>query len=127
MDVTQLPFNRFVGIESCEKREGGIFELPAANKFLNHVGTVHASALFGLAEASSGQFLADNLGADEKSVLPILRRADIKYRKPAEGYVYSKGVYREADWDSVRESLQGGAVTGAGRRGQTQNINIDRK
>ena len=83
MDVTQLPFNQFVGITKYEKKETGIFELSADPKYLNHVDTVHASALFGLAEASSDQFLSEHLEVNEEEVAPILRRAEIKYRKPA--------------------------------------------
>ena len=106
MDVTQLQFNQFVGITKCEKKEAGIFELSADPKYLNHVDTVHASALFGLTEASSGQFLSEHLEVNEEEVAPILRRAEIKYRKPAEGYVYSKRVYKEEVWKTFHESLE---------------------
>ncbi len=104
MNITQLPFNRFIGIEKCENKDDGIFQLPADPKYLNHVDTVHASALYALAEAASGEFLAQNIKLDKESVSPILRRADIKYRKPATGQVYAKGIYKEEDWDKFHES-----------------------
>lgn len=107
MDVTKLPFNNFIGIKKCESKEDGLLELVSDPKYLNHVDTVHASALFGLAEASSGHFLSLHLEVSEESVFPILRRADIKYRKPAEGYVYSKGKYIEEDWKVFHETLRG--------------------
>ncbi len=106
MDVTQLPFNQFLGIRACEDKENGILELAAAPKYLNHVGTMHATAIYGLAEASSGQFLANRIQISEETVLPILRRADIKYRRPAAGYIYSKGNYIEEDWLRFRDSLR---------------------
>ena len=106
MDITRLPFNQFVGIEKCAENADGIFKLSADPKYLNHVGTIHASALFALAEASSGEFLSRNLKRDEESIFPILRRADIKYRKPATGIVYTKGIYMKENWDKFHESYQ---------------------
>jgi hypothetical protein len=67
---------------------------------------MHATAIYGLAEASSGQFLANRIQISEETVLPILRRADIKYRRPAAGYIYSKGSYIEEDWLRFRDSLR---------------------
>ncbi len=106
MDITHLPFNQFIGIEKCEENNEGIFQLSADSKYLNHVGTVHASALYALAEASSGEFLSRNLKIEIESIFPILRRADIKYRKPATGQIYAKGVYKEDDWDKFHETYQ---------------------
>ena len=104
MDITQLPFNRLIGIESCGAKEDGLLQLSADSKYQNHVGTVHASALFGLAEASSGAFLVAHLKLDPDSIVPILRRADIKYRKPATGYVYAKGVLKAEDWEVFHDA-----------------------
>ncbi len=104
MDITQLPFNRIIGIQKCEENTDGIFQLSADPKYLNHVDTIHASAIYSLGEASSGEFLSRNLEVDIEKVLPILRRADIKYRKPATGQVYAKGVYEKEDWDKFHET-----------------------
>jgi len=106
MDITHLPFNHFIGIEKCEGNTEGIFQLSADPKYLNHVGTVHASALYALAEASSGEFLSRNLNIELENIFPILRRADIKYRKPATGQIYATGVYNEEDWDKFHETYQ---------------------
>ena len=103
MNITQLPFNQFIGIEKCENKTDGIFQLPTDPKYLNHVDTVHASALYALGEASSGEFLAQNTKLDKESITPILRRADIKYRKLAIGQVYTKGIYKEEDWVKFHE------------------------
>ena len=92
MDIIQLPFNRFIGIQKCEEDTNGLFQLSADPIYLNHFDTIHASAIYSLGEASSGEFLSRNLKVDIEKVFPILRRADIKYRKPATGQVYSKVV-----------------------------------
>jgi acyl-coenzyme A thioesterase PaaI-like protein len=53
--VTELPFNAFLGLQLASDPEQ-LLQLPAGAKYLNHLGTVHASALLALAEASSGEF-----------------------------------------------------------------------
>jgi acyl-coenzyme A thioesterase PaaI-like protein len=87
MNVTELPFNALVGIERAEA-DGALLQLPAGARYLNHLGTVHASALLALAEASSGEFLLRHLGSID-SIVPVVRRLDAKFRKPAKGSVIS--------------------------------------
>ena len=83
--VTTLPFNRHVGIQKSSTGEG-LLELPAGEQFLNHIGTVHAGAQLALAEACSGEFLLHAL-ANEQRVVPVVRRVEAKFKKPANGRV----------------------------------------
>jgi acyl-coenzyme A thioesterase PaaI-like protein len=85
--VTELPFNTFVGLQRAESPN--LLRLPAGSQYLNHLGTVHASAQLALAEATSGEFLLRNLGAIE-GLVPVVRRIEAKFRKPAKGEVTSK-------------------------------------
>jgi acyl-coenzyme A thioesterase PaaI-like protein len=85
--VTELPFNRFVGIETASDPTQ-LLRLPAGEKYLNHLGTVHASAQLALAEASSGEFLLRHFGSS-RGVVPVVRRLESKFRKPANGAVTS--------------------------------------
>ena len=85
--VTELPFNRFLGIEAAS-HPTQLLRLPEGAQYLNHLGTVHASAQLALAEASSGEFLLRALGADS-GVIPVVRRLESKFRKPAHGAVTS--------------------------------------
>lgn len=85
--VTELPFNRHVGLRSGND-PAHVLILPAGEQFLNHLGTVHASALLALAEASSGEFLLRQFGQEMK-VVPVVRRLEAKFRKPAHGEVHS--------------------------------------
>ena len=103
-DVTQLPFNHFLGLERNQPGSDRLLTLPAAAHFHNHVGTVHASALYSLAEASSGQFLVENLTLASDSIVPLLRNGAIKYRKPAIGAVFSRGVHDPEAWNSFHET-----------------------
>ena len=85
--VTELPFNRFLGIEPASDPTQ-LLKLPAGGQYLNHLGTVHASAQLALAEASSGEFLLRALGS-VAGVVPVVRRLESKFRKPANGVVTS--------------------------------------
>ncbi len=105
MDLTLLPFNQLIGLRHCACKTDSLLTLPDDPKYLNHLGTVHASALYSLAEASGGQFLVNNAQIESTNIIPVLRRAEIKYRKPAQGVLYSKGIYKVEDWDSFHETF----------------------
>jgi len=82
-----LPFNSFLGIQT-----GGdsthLLRLPSGRQYLNHLGTVHASAQLALAEASSGEFLLKHFGSIQ-GIVPVVRRMEAKFRKPANGSITS--------------------------------------
>lgn len=88
MDVTQLPFNRLIGLARSDK-DGALLALPADDRYTNHLGTVHASALLSLAEASSGEFMLREFSSLGFDVLPVVRRLEAKFRKPAMSAVYA--------------------------------------
>ncbi|MDR3403450.1 MAG: DUF4442 domain-containing protein [Chthoniobacter sp.] len=85
--VTELPFNRFIGLQPAPSPEK-LLQLPAGENYLNHLGTVHASALLALAEATSGEFLLRHFGSSD-GVVPVVRCLEAKFRKPANGSVTS--------------------------------------
>src|SRR5256885_157826 len=84
--VTELPFNRFLGLETAAAPQ--LLRLPAGEKYLNHLETVHASAQLALAEASSGEFLLRHFGSMD-GIIPVVRRMEAKFRKPARGALVS--------------------------------------
>jgi acyl-coenzyme A thioesterase PaaI-like protein len=89
MNITQLPFNRLIGLEEAAPDSGFLVSLPAGEQFTNHLGTVHASALLAVAEAASGVFLLRSLGSVE-GVVPVVRRLEARFRKPASGRVSAR-------------------------------------
>ena len=91
MNVLDLPFNNFVGINDADEDEY-LLALPESEKYWNHLKTVHAGALFSLAEASSGKYLLIKFDDLEFPIVPLLRRATVKYSKPVNGVVKSKGI-----------------------------------
>lgn len=85
--VTELPFNRFLGIETAAEPTR-LLRLPEGEQYLNHLGTVHASAQLALAEASSAEFLLREMGS-MSGFVPVVRRLESKFRKPAHGALTS--------------------------------------
>jgi len=93
MDVTKLPFNHFIGLKMSDKN-GYLLMLENRPEYRNHLDTVHASALFALAEASSGYFLLNEF-SELENVVPVVRKVETKYKKPATGSVFSKAKFQE--------------------------------
>jgi len=101
MHVTDLAINKTMGMQLAPEGNGHILELPELPLLLNHVGTVHASVQFALAEASSGEFLLRHLGDAQSQVFAVLRTSDVKFRKPAHGVLRASARFA----DGVAESL----------------------
>jgi acyl-coenzyme A thioesterase PaaI-like protein len=95
MDITKVPFNQFVGLERS-LRDGFLFRLPAGDQYTNHLGTVHAGALMTLAEATSGEVLLRSVGVWDPAWVPVVRRFECKFRKPATGSIDARGEIPES-------------------------------
>ena len=89
MDIAKLPFNQLIGLELADPESGFLVSLPDKPQYANHLGTIHASALLALAEAGSGEFLIRQFG-DIKGAIPVVRKLEAKFRKPAIGRVSSR-------------------------------------
>jgi acyl-coenzyme A thioesterase PaaI-like protein len=99
MDVTRLPFNQHVGLAPGD--EPHLLQLPAAAHLANHLGTVHASAQFALAEATSGQFLLNAFPELQDNALAVVRSFSGKFRAAANGTLHSTASIA----DEAREKL----------------------
>ena len=103
MDILNIPFNRLIGLEISDDPEY-LMTLPARREYENHLQTVHASALFALAEASSGLCLLREF-AELENVVPVVRNVEVKYKKPGRGVIRSKAS-PPVDKASVLETLK---------------------
>jgi acyl-coenzyme A thioesterase PaaI-like protein len=91
MDVTRLPFNRLLGLEPAAAGDEFLVSLPDGPQYANLLGTVHAGALLAVAGAGSGAFLAGQLG-DGVGFVPVVRRVEAKFRRPASGRVSARAA-----------------------------------
>ena len=80
MNVVEIPFVNKVGITKTKNDE---LELAFTTGSHNHLETLHASAQFTLAETASGEFLQTLFPELVEKVIPVLRDATVKFKKPA--------------------------------------------
>jgi acyl-coenzyme A thioesterase PaaI-like protein len=92
-----------IGLEISDDPEY-LMVLPAKREYENHLQTVHASALFALAEASSGLCLLREFSKLDNAV-PVVRDVEVKYKKPGMGMIRSKASLA-VDKTAVLETLE---------------------
>ena len=80
MNVIEIPFVKKVGITKADNNK---LELAFTADTKNHLETMHASAQFTLAETASGEFLQILFPELIGKVVPVLRDAKVKFKKPA--------------------------------------------
>lgn len=103
MNVFELPFNNYIGLEKASDPDY-LLMLNNKEEYLNHLSTVHASALFALAEATSGFFLLNEF-QELKDIFPVVRKVETKYKKPASGEVLSQAYFLNTDKIKILEEL----------------------
>ena len=87
-----IPFNVHVGLEVAEIGPGvGVVVLPDRSELRNHAGSQHAGALFSAGEAASGGAFVGAFAERLGSVTPLVRSAEIRYRKIAQGTITATG------------------------------------
>jgi len=105
MDIEGIPFHRLLGIRVPDPDEAAMLALDDRPSLHNHLGTIHASAQYALAEACSGAVLLERLGDLAAEVVPVLRRGKAKYRHPARGTLYASASLAAGDEARVRSEL----------------------
>ncbi len=80
MNIFEIPFFKKVGLQ--QDADGNLM-LDGDVSYHNHLGTIHASALFTLVEAASGAGLMQQFPELLGKVAPVVRDSHIKFKKPA--------------------------------------------
>jgi acyl-coenzyme A thioesterase PaaI-like protein len=106
MHVTDLAINKTLGMQLAPAGDGHILEMPEIPLLLNHVGTIHASAQFALAEAGSGEFLLRQMDGAQGQVFAVLRTSSVKFRKPAHGALRASARFAEGDAATLAAELE---------------------
>jgi len=104
MNVSELPFNKLIGLELAPKDSDFQTSLPENTQYTNHLGTVHASAMLAVAEAGSGAFLANHFSS-YSGFMPVVRRLEAKFRKPAAGQISARCVVTPKTLETWKEEL----------------------
>lgn len=106
MDITQVPFNKLTGISIADDK-AYLLQLDAKKEYTNHLNTVHAAALFTLAEGSGAQLLLKAFPEEIVSgVVPVLRKVEVSYKKPAQGIIKSKAFLKDNTFENILHELQ---------------------
>lgn len=88
-----VPFAAHVGITISDIAEGtATAMLEQSHSTSNHVATMHAGALFTLAEAASGAAMAGTFFERLAAVRPVAAGATIAFLKPARGAIRASAV-----------------------------------
>lgn len=91
-----VPFARHAGVELTEIGDGSASaRLVQRGELSNHLGTIHAGALFTLAETASGGAVAGAFAETIGSLRPVAAEARIVYLKLAKGEVRCAAVIAE--------------------------------
>ena len=106
MNTIEIPFNKFIGIERPHNQEQYLLELPSSPNYENHLGTVHASAQFALAEACSGEYLLKIFTKYTEKIIPIVRKSETKFKKPAEGKLFAAATLEHDNKEEIIEKLE---------------------
>lgn len=124
MNVTEIPFNHFIGIKRAEKSPY-LLQLDESTNHLNHLGTIHASAQFALAEAAGGLYLLERFAEYTQGVIPVVRRVEVKYSKPATGRLYASATVGEEAEHAIQSlTTRGRAILQVDAKVVDSNENI---
>lgn len=92
MDILAIPFHRFLNIKRNEN-DDFIYKIGERPEYSNHLGTIHACVQLSLAEATSGEFLLKQFNELKNELIPVVRKTEVKYHKPAKGELFSKATF----------------------------------
>ena len=86
-----VPFNRHLSLEYGTVEPGQAeVRLSDREEHRNHVGTLHAGALFSVAEAASGAAFVAAFAEQLASIVPVVEKAEIRFAAPARGTVTAR-------------------------------------
>lgn len=91
-----IPFNVHLGLETITVAEDhGVVKLPDEQHLRNHVGSLHAGALFAAGEAASGAAFVGAFLDIMGEIMPLAESAQIAYKKLAKGEITATGRFAE--------------------------------
>jgi len=105
---TQVPMVGTLNIEYLElNADHALLRMPDQPEYHNHIGGIHAGAMFTLAETASGAIVLAEFGDKFDSVVPLAVQATIRYLKVAMGPLTAEATMN-ATVDEVLADLESG-------------------
>jgi len=104
MDILAIPFHRFLNIKRNES-DDFVYKIDERPEYSNHLGTIHACVQLSLAEATSGEFLLRQFNEIKNELIPVVRKTEVKYHKPANGELFSKATFVSNDKEHILSEL----------------------
>jgi uncharacterized protein (TIGR00369 family) len=125
---SQVPMVGTLNIEFLElEPQRVLLRLPDQPEYHNHIGGLHAGAMFTLAETATGALVLGNFGMHLARAVPLAVEGSIHYLKIARGPVFAEAAMAESadeilatlddgkrpEWRiPVKLSVEDGTVTG---------------
>jgi uncharacterized protein (TIGR00369 family) len=113
-----VPFARHAGVEIIEIADGfATAQLTQAQQLSNHLGSIHAGAIFTLGETASGAAMIGAFAEMAAMIRPVATSAKISYLKLGRGTIQARARTDIAGAD-LRHQLTGNGLV-------TFEINVD--
>ena len=105
MDILSIPFHKLIRVDRSGK-PAYIFEIIERPEYLNHLGTIHACVQLSLAEAASGEFLIQEFNELQDEVIPVVRKSEARYHRPANGKLYARAEFYKSEKQLISNDLE---------------------
>ena len=100
-----VPLNKLLGIEIISVGDGvAEARVPFRPDVTNHIGTMHATAIFGVAEAASGGAMSGALAPVVAQVRPVAAAAHVHFTKAARSGLIARAKAMESS-EALRRRL----------------------
>ncbi len=105
---TAVPMVGTLNIEFLELApQRVVLRLPDDPAYHNHIGGLHAGAMFTLAETATGAIVLGNFGMLLDRAVPLAVESTIRYKKIAKGPMYAEALMHDTP-ESVLAKLDAG-------------------
>lgn len=93
---TAVPMVGTLNIEFLELApQRVVLRLPDQGDYHNHIGGLHAGAMFTLAETATGAIVLGNFGMHLDRAVPLAVESTIRFLKIARGPMYAEAIMKE--------------------------------
>jgi len=105
---TAVPMVGTLNIEFLElDPQRVVLRLPDQPEYHNHIGGLHAGAMFTLAETATGAIMLGNFGMHLDRATPLAVESTIRYKRIALGPIYAEALMHDHP-EAIMDTLEAG-------------------